>query len=783
MSKQLVLAEKPSVGRELARVLHCRKRERGYSEGDQYVVTWALGHLVELAQPAEYSERYKRWNMQDLPMLPPQLRQSIIEQTADQYRVVESLLHRDDIETLIIATDAGREGELVARWIMKMAGWDKSVKRLWISSQTDTAIQEGFAKLQDGKHYENLYEAAEARATADWYVGMNVTRALTCRYDAKLSAGRVQTPTLALMTNREDEIEAFSGGFYWTIRADFGGFTASWQDEEGSVRITEEQRANEIVESIKGAQGEIVSVEKVEKVEQPPLAYDLTELQRDANSQLSFSAKETLDILQRLYENHKIVTYPRTDSRYITSDIVPTLSGRLKALDATPFGQVASVFIEHGYRSDMDRFVMESGVTDHHAIIPTEQRVDLAKLSKDERALWELISLRFMEVLSGDYVYETTTIEVRVLGQRFVTRLTIPVKQGWRDMARLIGKRSAATSIEVDEGSATTDTPLEKGKMVTVGVVRSRRNTTNPPERYTEGTLLSAMEHAGRFVEDVALKKRLGGGLGTPATRADIIEKLIQNHYIQREGKYLVPTPKGRELIRLSPDELRSPELTALWEDRLAAIANGKEATQDFIEDIKKNARKLVAEVSQNKERFEPKFPDGKACPYCSAPMMKAVDEFGQVHFICQRLSCSYEEALVKRRKPGTSAKSTADSELPTNKKVVVRTKAISASSATGKKVVVVKKSGSSTVPTEEWETVTEVIRPSKWARRNQGREEKPNYNSPRRSDTRSSRTNIERVQDRVPDRFSASSESGTTFADLLAASEKRKRERDKKRK
>jgi DNA topoisomerase-3 len=398
MGKQLVLAEKPSVGRELARVLQCRKRERGFSEGDRYVVTWALGHLVELAQPAEYNERYKRWHMQDLPMLPAQLRQSIIKQTSDQYHVVENLLRREDIDSLVIATDAGREGELVARWIMKMAGWQKEVKRLWISSQTDSAIEQGFAKLKDGELYENLYAAAEARAAADWYVGMNVTRALTCRYDAKLSAGRVQTPTLALMTDREDEIEAFSGGFYWTIRADFGGFTASWQDESGSIRITEEQKSEAIIEKIKGKEGTIVSVDKLEKTEQPPLAYDLTELQRDANSQLSFSAKQTLDVLQGLYENHKIVTYPRTDSRYITPDIVPTLAGRLKAMDATPFGQVASLFVEHGYRSDMDRFVMESGVTDHHAIIPTEQRVDLNRLSKDERSLWELIALRFMEV-------------------------------------------------------------------------------------------------------------------------------------------------------------------------------------------------------------------------------------------------------------------------------------------------------------------------------------------------------------------------------------------------
>ncbi len=781
MGKQLVLAEKPSVGRELARVLGCRGRERGYSEGERYVVTWALGHLVELAQPAEYSDRYKRWSMQDLPMLPAQLRQSVMEQTADQYRVVELLMRRPDIDSLVIATDAGREGELVARWIMKMAGWDKEVKRLWISSQTDAAITQGFEKLKDGHLYENLYAAAEARATADWYIGMNVTRALTCRYDAKLSAGRVQTPTLALMTDREDERDTFSGGFYWTIRADFDGFTASWQDAQGSVRIPSGELSEKISAEIKGKQGTIVSVDTVEKTEQPPLAYDLTELQRDANLQLSFSAKDTLDILQKLYENHKIVTYPRTDSRYITNDIVPTLAGRLKALDATPFGQIAGVYVDHGYRQDMDRFVMESGVTDHHAIIPTEQRVDLARLSKDERSLWELIALRFMEVLSGDYLYRTTTVEVSVENHRFLTRMTIPVMQGWRDMARLIGRRSAAALADdaLSDGSLSLEKPIEVGQTVSVGAVRTRRNTTNPPDRYTEATLLSAMEHAGRFVEDAALKKRLGSGLGTPATRADIIEKLLQNHYIEREGRYLVPTPKGRELVRLSPVELRSPELTARWEARLAAIAEGKESQQSFVEDIKRNARTLVSEVSANRERFDPKFPNGKTCPFCNTAMMNIVDEFGQVHFICQKLSCSYEEAMVKRRKPvdGNVAFPTGDVE-PAAKKVLVKVKTMPASSAMGKKVVVVKKSGK--VPAEsaeQWETVVEIIRPSKLA----GRRE---YSQDSRRDARPPGP-VASMQRREPatSRYTSTSEGGTTFADLLAASEKRKKERDGKQK
>ena len=762
MSKQLVLAEKPSVGREIGRVLGCSRREKGYNEGSEYVVTWALGHLIELSQPAEYSDRYKRWDMRTLPMLPSPLRQSIMKQTADQYRVIEQLMHREDIDTVIIATDAGREGELVARWIMKLSGWDGNVKRLWISSQTDAAITAGFARLQDGSLYENLYAAAEARATADWYVGMNVTRALTCRYDAKLSSGRVQTPTLALMTDREDEIEAFSGGFYWTIRADFGVCTASWHDLSGSLRLSREEDAQAVVDLVRGKEGEITGVEETEKRDQPPLAYDLTELQRDANLQLGFSAKETLDTLQRLYEQHKVVTYPRTDSRYITSDIVPTIPSRLQALEATAFGQVASLFAEHGFREDMDRFVAESKVTDHHAIIPTEQRVDLTRFSKEERALWELIALRFMEVLSEDYIYRTTRIEISVAQQQFMTRVSTPVKQGWRDMARLLGKRSAAAVPDIDEGSSTVGTTFKVADRLTVGAVRSRRTATTPPERYTEASLLSAMEHAGRFVDDASLKKQLSGGLGTPATRADIIEKLIQNQYIERDGKYLKPTGKGRELVRLAPMQLRSPELTAKWEGRLSAIAEGEESAQKFIEDIRENAKQLVGQVVASKERFAPRFSEGKTCPYCEGPMMKATDEFGQVHYICQRLSCSYEEALIKRRKKNGEKPAQA-------KKVMVQTKSLPASSASGKKVVVVKRSAGKTPVADEWETVTEVVQPSRY-RRNTHNQESPHQRNTRNPSAAASR-------------YAAPESSGTTFADLLAASEKRKKERDKKRK
>lgn len=785
--KKLVLAEKPSVGRELARVLNCWTREKGYAEGADYIVTWALGHLVELAQPGTYSDRYKRWSLKDLPMLPSTLKQEVIEQSQEQFAVVKELLNRPDIESLIIATDAGREGELVARWIMKLSDYTGPAKRLWISSQTDSAIREGFANLKDASLYDNLYRAAESRAAADWYVGMNVTRALTCQYDAKLSSGRVQTPTLALMTNREDEIESFAGQFYWTLKADFGSFSASHYTSDDTIRITDEQVAKDLEQTLVGKKGRIVQLETLEKNEQPPLAYDLTELQRDANINLDFSAKETLDTLQKLYEQHKIVTYPRTDSRYITHDIVATIPLRLKSLSLTPFASLSNQLFTDGFRIDEQRFVQDLQVTDHHAIIPTEQKVDLNKLSKNEKALWELIVIRFLEVLSPDYLYRTTTLVAEVEGKKFQTRLTLPVQQGWRDVARIIGRRSAASLMSDEEDFNASLLTLKEGTEVTIGSVKLRRMATSAPQRYSEATLLSAMEHAGRFVDDAQVKKRLGNGLGTPATRADIIEKLIQNYYVERRGKELVPTAKGRELIRLAPEQLRSPELTGRWEERLAMIAEGKEDSTSFIEDIKKNAADLVTQVTRSGDIFAPKFSEMKSCPYCKTAMMKVVDEIGQNHYICQKLSCSYEEREVKKRIPVVVKEKPVVVEKPkATVKVVAKAKPVGESNGK-KRVVLVKKAlpkqgamqsfslpddpNDRELPSYTWETVIEVVRMSKLAYRNEPREMKKYENRP----WGNSGANTAVVEE-IP-------RGGGTFADFMKASENRKKRDQEKKK
>ena len=791
--KQLVLAEKPSVGRELARVLGCANRGK-YLESENYVVTWALGHLVTLCPPDYYGAEYRHWNLRNLPILPKKLETMVIDKSKDQYDIVKSLLDREDVEGVIIATDAGREGELVARWILKQAGCTKPAKRLWISSQTDLAIKQGFASLKDASDYDNLYAAAESRSYADWYVGYNVSRAMSCHFDTRLSAGRVQTPTLALITKREEEIEDFAGRFYWTLKADFGTFKASWYSPENTIKIGEEAKANELLEKLRGAKGVVKSVREVPKAEKPPLAYDLTELQRDANNLLGFSAKETLDTLQRLYEVHKIVTYPRTDSRYITADIVPTIPDRLAALSATTFGLRAASYLRNGIRTDLSRLVNDQEVSDHHALLPTEQKVDVSKLSSTEKALWELIITRFLETLSADYEYRTTTVEADVQGERFMARLTVPVKQGWRDVAREIGRRSAV-SLDEEEDSDPGILSLKEGSELEVKDIVLKRNATLPPDRYTEADLLFAMEHAGRFVEDAELKSHLENGLGTPATRADIIEKLIQNNCIERRGKELVPTAKGRELVRLVPQQLRSADLTGKWEQRLSSISKGSESEAPFIEDIKKNASDLVNQVIANRDKFDPNLMGDpqRMCPHCGWPMMKVLDEYERVHYVCQRFSCGYEEMEVKKRVE------VAPSEVvPTHASAspVKRVIATATPSSSGKKTIVIHKGAvkaavAKATPQVKWETVIEVVKPSHFRPQRSDEPRKGDRNdSPRRDFRNSDRPRDQRPQrdDRDAKRSFSSFESressgGGTFADFIKAAEERKKRDEERRK
>lgn len=667
--KSIVLAEKPSVAKDLARVLNCNKKGKGYFEGSQYVVTWALGHLVTLAEPAAYDQKYKTWDLKDLPMLPEKMKLTVMRQTSHQFRTVTQLMKRNDINQFIIATDAGREGELVARWIMKLGGWKKDVKRLWISSQTDAAIKQGFASLKSGKDYYNLFQAAVCRAEADWLIGLNVTRALTCKFNAQLSAGRVQTPTLAMIIQREKDIETFTPQDYWTVEVDFGDYFGTWRNKSGNIRIFEEARAREITEKVKGKPGIVMHVHTETKKDPPPLAYDLTELQRDANRRYGFSAQKTLSVLQGLYERHKLVTYPRTDSRYITTDMVDTLPQRLRAMGKGTYAALVKPLLETRPNPGK-RLVNDAKVSDHHAIIPTEQPLDLTKLETDEHKLYDLIARRFITVLYPPFIYDQTTIVTMVSAERFYSRGKVVKDMGWRKVTA----RPASEEDEQKEDQLPEQTLKQqrKGDKKTVKNSKMIKAKTKPPARYTEATLLSAMENPGKFIDDDKLKEAVKeGGLGTPATRAEIIEKIINSHYVERVGKEMHPTSKGKQLIDLVPPDLKSPALTAQWELRLAKIAKGNEDNNKFLSDIRRNADELVRNVKADTSTYKIDNLTKKKCSMCGAFMMvvNTKSKKGRT-YICSDMSCRHQEAEEKEN-PTDFRRSRKDGRM--NKQLISR--------------------------------------------------------------------------------------------------------------
>jgi DNA topoisomerase-3 len=640
--KTLVLAEKPSVAREIARVLGCHTKGKGYIEGPKYIVTWALGHLVTLAEPEDYDKKYKTWHLEDLPMIPSRMKLKVIRQTGQQFHAVSSLMKRADVGELIIATDAGREGELVARWIMVEGRWKKPFKRLWISSQTDAAIKEGFANLKPGPAYDNLYDSAVCRAEADWLIGLNVTRALTTKYNAQLNAGRVQTPTLAMMVQREEEIKKFIPKDYWKLRADFGDYFGDWQDTKKQGRIFDENQAKLLRDKVVGAMGQVLEVKVEQKSEPAPLAYDLTELQRDANRKYGFSAQKTLSTLQSLYERHKLVTYPRTDSRYISSDIVPTLTGRLKSVAVGEYAPLVRRVLAKPLNVTK-RLADNSKVSDHHAIIPTDQGVILTALDTDERKIYDLIVKRFLAVLYPPYKYDRVTLITAVLGEKFYSQGKTVTDWGWK---AVYGKTNVGDDQEKEE--ALPEQILQayhKGDQKRVRQGKLIKAQTKPPARYTEATLLSAMESPGKFVEDEELREALKkGGLGTPATRAEIIEKLIHTDYVERRGKELVPTSKGIQLINLVSIDLRSPKLTAKWEQNLSEIARGKASRTKFMEGIKVYTVKLVKDVATSETKFKADNISRVKCPDCGQYLLTVKGKRGKM-LICPDRDCGHRES------------------------------------------------------------------------------------------------------------------------------------------
>lgn len=643
MSKTLVLAEKPSVGRELARVLKCGRKADGCLIGDKYIVTWALGHLVTLADPEAYGEEYKTWSLETLPMLPGKMKLEVIKQTSKQYSIVKRQLRNSEVSSIIIATDAGREGELVARWIIEKSGVKKPIKRLWISSQTDKAIKEGFQKLKDGKEYYNLYMAAQARAEADWLVGLNVTRALTCKFNAQLSAGRVQTPTLALLVQRENEIKKFVPKEYYTIEADIGKLFVSWRSKDGGLSTFNREKAENISKEIKGKPFKLTSLRSSDKQTYAPMLYDLTELQRYANKLYGYSPKQTLNIMQKLYEQHKALTYPRTDSRYLTDDIVPTLNERLRAVTIGDTKAAAEDILRRKLKINKS-CINNSKVSDHHAIIPTEQKVPMISLSTEEKRIYNLVVRRFLACFMGPYKYKQIKAEFECGSEKFTAGGKEEVSLGWKavyssdysfddeDTADAQERKQILPNMKYSDEFICKNTFVKSGK-------------TKPPARYTEATLLSAMENPSRFVNDKNMKEYLGGGLGTPATRADIIEKLYSSFYVEKQGNSMVPTSKGVQLIDLVPPDLKEPLLTAKWEQELEKISKGKTQKQKFIAEIEKYSADLVKTVKNSSAEYKHDNMTKKTCPECGKYLLEVNGKKGKM-LVCQDRDCGYRRSV-----------------------------------------------------------------------------------------------------------------------------------------
>lgn len=614
--KQLVLAEKPSVGRDIARVLKCKKAVNGGLEGDRYIVTWALGHLVELKNPEGYDKKYRSWKMEDLPMIPEKMQVQVIGKTAKQYKAVTSLMNRKDVDKIIIATDAGREGELVARYILLKNHNKKPVQRLWISSVTDRAIKQGFEHLKDGREYQHLYEAAMSRAEADWLVGMNATRALTCKHNAQLSCGRVQTPTLALIEQREAEIRAFKPQAYYGLEAKGSGITFIWQDAKKNTRSFHKEKILKLEQDLKGEMLLIDNVVTKNKKTFSPALYDLNELQRDASKRYHFSPKETLNIMQRLYEHHKILTYPRTDSRYLTADIVPTIPERLKSCGIGPYRKIAAAILKTDIKANKN-YVNDQKVSDHHAIIPTEQFVNLTDLTLDERKIYDLVVRRFFAVLMPAYEYEEMTVVGSIKEERFMCRVNRALKSGWR------------AAYEEDETVERQIPELKEGQRLSVSIKRTE-GKTNPPAHYTEAGLLTAME------------KR---GLGTVATRADIIDKLFRTFLLEKKEDGIYTTSKAKQLLKLVPEELKQPELTADWERKLNAISDGKLKRGRFMNEIRDYTVEIVEEIKGSDGKFHHDNMTNKKCPNCGKRLLKVNGKKSRM-LVCQDRECGYRETI-----------------------------------------------------------------------------------------------------------------------------------------
>lgn len=634
--KSLIIAEKPSVGRDIANTLNINEKRNGYFENNQYIVTWALGHLVTNATPEQYDKNYKEWRLNDLPIIPNKMKTVVISKTRKQFSTVQSLINNKNVKDIIIATDAGREGELVARLILDKSHNKKPIKRLWISSVTQKAIRDGFSKLQDGRKFNNLYYAALARSEADWIVGINATRALTTKYDAQLSLGRVQTPTIQLVQMRQNEIKQFEPKTYYTMSIDAGGLTFQCTKPQSH----EDKSVFESIEDkIKDCTAQIETINKSHKKAYPQQLYSLTDLQQDAYKRFHLGPKETLNTLQTLYERHKLVTYPRTDSNYLTDDMVDTLKDRLQAIMATSLKDLAKRQMSQSF-SAKQKFVNNSKVSDHHAIIPTEVRPDMSQLSQRESKIYMMIAQRYLENLMSPHEYEAVSIELNINGYAFTFKDKVTTKLGFKEIFE--DKDKVNDQME----------QLQKGAKLNISKVQINQHETTPPSYFNEGTLLKAMESPQKFF-DLTDKKhnqtlKETGGIGTVATRADIIDKLFNMNAIEsRDGKIKI-TSKGKQILELAPQKLTSPLLTAEWEEKLTLIEQGKYDASKFITEMKSFTNDVVSEIKESDQNYKHDNLTATECPTCGKFMIKVKTKNGQM-LVCQDPQCKTKKNVQRK--------------------------------------------------------------------------------------------------------------------------------------
>ena len=624
--KSVVLCEKPSVARDIARNLGAKNNKNGCLEGDKYIVTWALGHLVTLQTPDKYKE-FSNVSLENLPMIPKYMKTEIIKKTFKQYKIIETAVNRKDVSEVIIATDAGREGELVARYILEKANCKKKVKRLWISSVTDKAIKDGFKNLKAGDDYLGLYYSGVARANADWLVGINASRALTLKYNASLNCGRVQTPTLQMVFEREEKIKSFVPREYYTFEAVVDGIRFNCGESEYNFT-----KAEKFVNDNKNKTINFDKVEVKIKTSIPKPLYNLTDIQQVASALFGLSPKQTLNIIQRLYESHKVLTYPRTDSRYLTTDMKNTLADRLRAIGGDYKEITAKLLREKDFNTK--RIINNSKVSDHHAIIPTEQKPNYMSLSDTELKIYNLVVKRFLENLLPDYKYEETSYSFKLDNKVFTAKSTKVIQLGFKELSR--------SEIEDKKISFSTEE-------FSLDSLQYNKKQTTPPNYYTEGSLIYAMENPFEFVDDDNERKILKqtNGIGTVATRADILEKLFTNDYLVLDNGRIKTTNKAKQLLNLVPKNLKSPSLTATWEKQLDNIAKNKLSKDKFLKDIKDYTRECILEIKDSQDKFKHDNISGKKCEECGSYMLE-VDKKGTKMLKCSSPTCRNRKVISR---------------------------------------------------------------------------------------------------------------------------------------